>query len=102
LTGKYSGAQSGEGRLRENFLGLGNYFLTERNLKIVGALEEFCRARGHTLLELAVSWIAAQPAVSSVICGATRVEQVEQNVKAAGWSLTAEELAEVDKLTKAA
>ena len=76
LTGKYSGAQNGEGRLRENFLGLGNFFLTERNLKVVAALGEFSRARGHTLLELAVSWIAAQPAVSSVICGATRAEQV--------------------------
>jgi aryl-alcohol dehydrogenase-like predicted oxidoreductase len=101
LTGKYSGGQAGgAGRLGENFLGLGNYFLTERNLKIVGALEEFCRARGHTLLELAVSWIAARPAVASVICGATRPEQVEQNVKAAGWMLSAEELAEVDKITK--
>ena len=70
--------------------------------KVVAALGEFSRARGHTLLELAVSWIAAQPAVSSVICGATRAEQVEQNVKAAGWALTTEELAEVDKLTKAA
>jgi aryl-alcohol dehydrogenase-like predicted oxidoreductase len=103
LTGKYSAAQAGgQGRLQENFLGLGNYFLTERNLKIVAALEDFCRARGHTLLELAVSWIAAQPAVSSVICGATRPEQVEQNVKAASWSLSAEDLAEVDKLTKVA
>jgi aryl-alcohol dehydrogenase-like predicted oxidoreductase len=103
LTGKYSaGHASAGGRLGENFLGLGNFFLTERNLKIVGALEEFCRARSHTLLELAVSWIAAQPAVASVICGATRPEQVEQNVKAAGWTLSAEELAEVDKITKSA
>ena len=39
-------------------------------------------ARGHTMLELAFSWLAARPQVSSVIAGATRVEQVEQNVKA--------------------
>ena len=103
LTGKYSGGvQAAEGRLQDNFLGLGNYFLNERNLKVVGALEEFCRARGHTLLELAVSWLAAQPVVSSVICGATRPEQVEQNVKAASWALNADDLAEIDKLTKAA
>jgi aryl-alcohol dehydrogenase-like predicted oxidoreductase len=102
LSGKYSaGAGSAAGRLQDNFLGLGNYFLNERNLKVVGALEEFCRARGHTLLELAVSWLAAQPAVSSVICGATKPEQVEQNVKAASWTLTADDLAEVDALTKA-
>jgi aryl-alcohol dehydrogenase-like predicted oxidoreductase len=102
LTGKYSaGTQAAEGRLQDNFLGLGNYFLNERNLKVVGALEEFCRARGHTLLELAVSWLASHSAVCSVICGATKPEQVEQNVKAAGWALNAEDLAEVDKLTKA-
>jgi aryl-alcohol dehydrogenase-like predicted oxidoreductase len=101
LTGKYSPGQTGaQGRLQENFLGLGNHFLTERNLQIVGSLEDFCRARGHTLLELAVSWIAAQQSVSSVICGATRPEQVEQNVKAAGWALSAEDLAQVDELTR--
>ena len=73
LTGKYSaGAQAAEGRLQDNFLGLGNYFLNERNLKVVGALQEFCHARGHTLLELAVSWLASHSVVSSVICGATK------------------------------
>ncbi len=99
LTGKYSGAGA-QGRLKDNFLRLGDAFLTERNLKIVAALEAFCRDRGHTLLELAVSWLACQPTVSSVICGATRPWQVEQNVAAAGWALGAEELAEVDRLTK--
>jgi aryl-alcohol dehydrogenase-like predicted oxidoreductase len=42
----------------------------------------------------------SRPQVSSVIAGATRVEQVEQNVKAAGWTLTAEDLAEIDGITK--
>jgi aryl-alcohol dehydrogenase-like predicted oxidoreductase len=100
LTGKYSAAANGaEGRLKENFLGLGNVFLTGRNLKLVGALEEFCRSRGHTLLELAVSWLAARSVVASVICGATKPEQVEQNVKAADWVLSAQELAQIDALT---
>jgi aryl-alcohol dehydrogenase-like predicted oxidoreductase len=103
LTGKYSaGTNAAEGRLQDNFLGLGNYFLNERNLKLVGALEEFCRARGHTLIELAVSWLAAQPIVSSVICGATKPEQVAQNVSAANWALNPDDLAEIDTLTKAA
>jgi aryl-alcohol dehydrogenase-like predicted oxidoreductase len=103
LTGKYSAGTNGAaGRLKDNFLGLGNYFLNERNLQIVGALEAFCRARGRTLLELAMSWLAALPLVSSVICGATKPEQVEQNVEAANWALDADDLAEVDKLTKAA
>src|SRR6267378_1509189 len=59
------------------------------------------QGRGHTMLELAFSWLAARPQVSSVIAGATRVEQVEQNVKAIGWTLSAEEIAEIDKITKA-
>ena len=103
LTGKYSaGTNESAGRLKDNFLGLGNYFLNERNLQVVAALEEFCRARGRTLLELAVSWLAVQPVVSSVICGATQPQQVEQNVNAANWALDAADLAEVDKITKTA
>ena len=101
LTGKYSGGASpAEGRLKDNFLRLGNQFLNERNLGIVNALEEFCRTRGRTLLELAVSWLLAKPSVPSVICGATRPEQVEQNVKAAEWTLSAEDLTEIDKITR--
>ena len=57
------------------------------------------KARGHTMLELAFSWLAARPQVASVIAGATRVEQVEQNVNAIGWSLNAEEMAEIDSVT---
>ena len=52
------------------------------------------------MLELAFSWLAQRPHVSSVIAGATRPEQVEQNVKAVGWTLSAEEMAEVDQITK--
>jgi aryl-alcohol dehydrogenase-like predicted oxidoreductase len=50
--------------------------------------------------ELAFCWLAARPQVASVIAGATRVEQVEQNVKAISWALSAEEMAEIDKITK--
>lgn len=103
LTGKYTrSGQRPSGRLTDNFLRLGDTFLTERNLQIVEALDAFASERGHTLLELAVSWLAAQKVVSSVICGATRPEQVRQNVAAASWDLSADELAEVDRLTKAA
>ena len=100
LTGKYSAGAAAQGRLKDNFLRLGDTYLTERNLGIVSALETFCRARGHSLLELAVSWLAQQNTVASVICGATRPEQVEQNVKAASWMLSADDLVEIDKLTK--
>jgi aryl-alcohol dehydrogenase-like predicted oxidoreductase len=52
------------------------------------------------MLELAFSWLAARPTVGSVIAGATRPEQIEANVKATGWALNAEDLAEIDKITK--
>ena len=59
-----------------------------------------CDARGHTMLELAFCWLVARPPVSSVIAGATKPEQLEQNVKAGGWALTPEDLAEIDRITK--
>lgn len=74
-------------------------YMNEENWKIVQRLTAFCEARGRTLLELAFSWLLAHPCLASVIAGATRPEQVEQNVKAAGWELTPEERAEVDRLT---
>ncbi len=61
-------------------------------------LAAFAEARGHTLLELAMSWLAGKKLVASIITGATRPEQVEANAAAVGWKLTAEEMAEVDKL----
>jgi aryl-alcohol dehydrogenase-like predicted oxidoreductase len=73
--------------------------LTEENWGIVARLEEFAAGRGHTLLELAFSWLLHRPAVASVIAGATRPEQVEQNVRAAGWALTLEDMKEIDRLT---
>jgi len=75
-------------------------YVTPRNEDIVEKLQAFAQARGHTLLELAFSWLLARPQVASVIAGATRLEQVEQNVKASNWTLSAEELAEIDGITK--
>ena len=51
------------------------------------------------MLELAFSWLLREGAVASVIAGATTPEQVEQNVRAAGWTLSAEDLAEIDRIT---
>jgi aryl-alcohol dehydrogenase-like predicted oxidoreductase len=66
---------------------------------MVGELETFAARRGHTMLELAFSWLLREGAVASVIAGATTPEQVEQNVRAAGWTLSAEDLAEIDRIT---
>jgi aryl-alcohol dehydrogenase-like predicted oxidoreductase len=77
---------------------LADRYLTERNWQVSEKLGDFAEAHGRTMLELAFSWLLAQIPVTSVIAGATRPEQLEQNVKAGGWVLTAEELAEVDRI----
>jgi aryl-alcohol dehydrogenase-like predicted oxidoreductase len=74
-------------------------YLTNDNWVIVERLEGFAAERGHSLLELAVGWLAQRPQVASVIAGATRPEQVEANVRAAGWALTDEDMREIDRLT---
>jgi aryl-alcohol dehydrogenase-like predicted oxidoreductase len=71
---------------------------TEQNLKIVESLIEFAAARGHTLLELAISWLATRPAVASVIAGARTPEQVRANALAASWQLTDADAQEIDKI----
>ena len=73
--------------------------MTDANFDIVEKLEAFVKARGHTLLELAFSWLAARPTVGSIIAGATKPEQIEANVKAVGWELSAEDMEEIDKMT---
>ncbi|HEY7477340.1 MAG TPA: aldo/keto reductase, partial [Actinomycetota bacterium] len=70
---------------------------------VVERLEAFAADRGHTLLELALSWLAARPAVSTVIAGATTPEQVRANVAATGaWELGPEDLSEIDRIASAA
>jgi aryl-alcohol dehydrogenase-like predicted oxidoreductase len=103
LTGKYKrGALPPAGTRLATTARLGERYLTERNFAIVEKLEAFASKHGHSLLELAFSWLAARPQIASVIAGATRPEQVEQNVKAADWELTTEDLAEIDRLSAAA
>jgi aryl-alcohol dehydrogenase-like predicted oxidoreductase len=97
LTGKYrlgqpmpQGTRLTEGRYSPQ--------LNDQKLAKVEALVAFAEARGHTLLELAFSWLLARPAVVSVIAGATKPAQVQANATAAGWRLTDEEMAEVDRI----
>jgi len=101
LTGKYtSGVEQDPGwRLNTLPAERREEWIDQDRLATVTALEDFAGDAGHTLLELAVSWLACQEAVASVIAGATRPEQVHANSTAAGWQLTDEELAEVDRLT---
>jgi aryl-alcohol dehydrogenase-like predicted oxidoreductase len=70
-----------------------------RNYEQLAKLVAFAQARDHTVLELAIAWLATRPALSSVLVGATRPEQVEQSARAAEWQLTDDEVAELDELT---
>lgn len=100
LTGKYRrNATLPAGTRLANAQNLADRYLTERNWQISEKLGDFVEARGRTMLELAFSWLLAQSPVSSVIAGATKPEQLEQNVKAGSWVLTADELAEIDRIT---
>ena len=100
LTGKYRrGAAPPPGsRLAKNQRHAQD-FLSERNWRIVGELEAFALRHGRTMLELAFGWLLRDPVVASVIAGATSPEQIEQNVRAADWTPSAEDLAELDRIT---
>jgi len=101
LTGKYKRGEAAPDDTRFGKVPrLRDQYVTPRNEAIVEKLKMFAEARSHTMLELAFSWLAARPQVASVIAGATRVEQVEQNVNAIAWRLSAEEMAEIDQITK--
>lgn len=95
LTGKYRKGQPLPEGTRIN---AESRWLTDENLSKAEALLAFAEANGHTLLELAFSWLLARSAVSSVIAGATKPEQVRANVAAASWHLTDDELAQIDAL----
>src|SRR3954462_4561642 len=100
LTGKYKrGAAAPDDTRFAKAPALKDRYVTPRNEDIVEKLQVFAKARGHSMLELAFSRLAARPQVSSVIAGATRVAQVEENVKAIAWKLSAEDIAEIDKIT---
>jgi aryl-alcohol dehydrogenase-like predicted oxidoreductase len=100
LTGKYKqGADIPAGTRYARGTRFSDRYMNEQNWKIVEGLSAFCSARNRTLLELAFAWLLSHDCLASVIAGATRPEQIEQNAKAASWELTSEERAEVDRLS---
>jgi aryl-alcohol dehydrogenase-like predicted oxidoreductase len=66
---------------------------TDEAFDQIEAFERFAVDRGHSLTELAIAWLLAQPTVTSVIAGATKPEQITANVAAAGWALSAADAA---------
>ena len=101
LSGKYRNGARPAGTRVETAKALMNSFMTEANLATVDKLDAFATKRGHTILELAFSWLLARPGVACVIAGASNPEQIAQNVSAAAWTLTPDDLAEIDAITGA-
>ncbi len=101
LTGKYRPDREADPSWRLAKIPDRNRFIDEDKVRTAMALERFAIEAGHTLLELAFSWLAFFQVVSSVIAGATKPEQVAANASAAEWRLTEDERARVDELTSA-
>ncbi|PZS35470.1 MAG: aldo/keto reductase [Pseudonocardiales bacterium] len=73
--------------------------LTDAAFRVLDSLEAFAAARSVSLLDVAIGGLAAQPAVASVIAGATSRAQVSANVAAGAWQPSLDDLAELDELT---
>jgi len=98
LTGKYKRGEGFAAGTRLATFTFAQGMATEANFAKIEALQAYAEKRGHSLLELAFSWLAAQPSVTSVIAGATTPEQVRVNATAANWKLSAQEVAEISAL----
>jgi aryl-alcohol dehydrogenase-like predicted oxidoreductase len=101
LTGKYQrGKPMPEGTRLAKWAGFAtSTFATEDKFTKVEKLSELCQRFDHSLLDLAIGWLAGRSCVSSVIAGVTNVKQLEQNVAAGAWRGSAEELAEIDRIS---
>jgi aryl-alcohol dehydrogenase-like predicted oxidoreductase len=100
LTGKYRRDQPAPAGSRGESSEYVKGYMTDSNYTKIEKLESWAAERGHSLGDLAHAWLLAQPAVCSVISGATRLEQIQANVRAIGWVLTPSELDEVNTLLK--
>ena len=101
LTGKYKrNVTPAEGTRFASWKGLAQRYTTEANWNILERLGQFCAGRNYSMLDVAFGWLLAKPVVSSVIAGATKPEQVKQNVVAAGRRLLPEDLAAIEKLIR--
>lgn len=98
LTGKYKRGEPAPAGSRGESAPYVQRYMTDGNYDKVEKLSAFAEERGHTMAELAHAWLLAQPQVSSVISGATRLEQVQANVKSVEWQLSDEELTQVNSV----
>jgi len=98
LTGKYRRDEAPPEGTRFSKWGGGGVFVSDERWEIVEKLAAYGEQTGHSVLDLAIGWLAAQPDVSSVIAGVTSPSQVSANVAAASWDPSPEQLAEIARL----
>ena len=96
LTGKYKEGEAPPPDTRAGRQERMRSQLNSETLSKVSALRKWSEDKGHSVGELALSWLLSRPEVSTIIAGATRPEQVDANAKAADWKLTPDELKEID------
>jgi aryl-alcohol dehydrogenase-like predicted oxidoreductase len=99
LTGKYQrGVMPAAGTRVSTWKHLASSLLTSENFDRIERLQTFAAAHGRTIGELAIAWLLSKPYVGSVIAGATRASQLEENCRAASWKLTPTDLMEIDRI----
>jgi len=98
LTGKYQKGKPAPAGSRGEDSEYVQKYMTDHNFDILGKLESFARDHGHEMNELAIAWLLAQPQVSSVISGATRLEHVTKNAAASEWDLSQDEIKEINEI----
>jgi aryl-alcohol dehydrogenase-like predicted oxidoreductase len=98
LSGKYTRRNAGQHNADRG--AMIDAFLNENTYAVIDELDAIAKAHETTVASVALAWVQAQPAVSSVIIGARRLSQLDDNVRAVDVSLGADELARLDELTK--
>jgi aryl-alcohol dehydrogenase-like predicted oxidoreductase len=98
LSGKYTRRSTGENKPDRGVIV--EAFLNEKTYTIIDELEVIAKEHETTVASVALAWVQAQPAVTSVIIGARRLSQLDDNLGAVDVDLTAEELVRLDTFTK--
>ena len=103
LTGKYKrNAPMPAGTRLATAGRLADVFVNDKNLELTYRLDEFCTKQKLNMLDVAFAWLLAKPYITSVIAGAVKTDQIDANIKATDYKLSAADLAELDKITSEA
>ena len=98
LSGKYRRGTSGEGEGRRAAFDFPPVEV-DRAYDLIEAMAPMAERRGGSVAQIALAWLLHRPAVTSVIIGAKRADQLADNIAACEVELTAEDIAELDRLS---